>query len=73
MIPYADFFYFGILLYIAVPTLLIRRLVGFSRNWVLLATAAMLIIQYGTVAHFRTVHRSRGTSGRRRARRSRAG
>ena len=31
MIPYADFLYFGILLYIAVPTLLIRRWLGFSR------------------------------------------
>ena len=31
MIPYADFLYFGILLYIALPTLLIRRLLGFSR------------------------------------------
>ena len=51
MIPYADFFYFGILLYIALPTLLIRRLLGFSRAWVLLATAAMLIVQYGTIAH----------------------
>ena len=29
MIPYADFFYFGILLYIALPTLLVRRLFGF--------------------------------------------
>src|SRR5271165_4954305 len=51
MIPYADFLYFGILLYIAVPTLLIRRWLGFSRAWVLLATAAMLIVQYGTIAH----------------------
>jgi membrane protein involved in D-alanine export len=51
MIPYADFLYFGILLYMAVPTLLIRRLVGFSRAWVLLATGAMLIVQYATVAH----------------------
>ena len=31
MIPYADFLYFGILLYIALPTLLIRRWLGFSR------------------------------------------
>ena len=31
MIPYADFLYFGILLYIAVPTLLIRRWLGFFR------------------------------------------
>ena len=51
MIPYADFLYFGILLYIALPTLLIRRWLGFSRPWVLLATAAMLVIQYGTIAH----------------------
>jgi membrane protein involved in D-alanine export len=51
MIPYADFFYFGILLYIALPTLLVRRLFGFSRTWVLLATAAMLIVQYATIAH----------------------
>ena len=51
MIPYADFLYFGILLYIALPTLLIRRWLGFSRAWVLLATAAMLIVQYGTIAH----------------------
>jgi membrane protein involved in D-alanine export len=35
-----------------VPTLLIRRLVGFSRVWVLLATALLLIVQYGTIAHF---------------------
>ena len=52
MIPYADFLYFGILLYITLPTLLIRRLLGFSRAWVLLATAAMLVVQYGTVVHF---------------------
>src|SRR5271165_3345528 len=51
MIPYADFLYFGILLYIAVPTLLIRRVLGFSRAWVLLTTAAMLIVQYATIAH----------------------
>ena len=51
MIPYADFLYFGILLYIALPTLLIRRWLGFSRAWVVLATVAMLIVQYGTIAH----------------------
>jgi membrane protein involved in D-alanine export len=51
MTPYADFFYFGILLYITVPTLLIRRLFGFSRAWVLLATAAMLVVQYATIAN----------------------
>jgi membrane protein involved in D-alanine export len=51
MIPYADFLYFGILLYVALPTLLIRRWLGFSRAWVVLATAAMLVLQYGTIAH----------------------
>ena len=51
MIPYADFLYFGILLYLILPTLLIRRFVGFSRAWVLLSTAAMLLVQYGSVAH----------------------
>ena len=51
MIPYSDFLYFGILLYMALPTLLIRRWLGFSRTWVLLTTAAMLIVQYGTIAH----------------------
>ncbi len=66
MIPYADFLYFGILLYIVVPTLLIRRWLGFSRAWVLLATAAMLIVQYGTVAHLLPVNQSREPWGQRR-------
>jgi membrane protein involved in D-alanine export len=61
MIPYADFFYFGILLYIALPTLLIRRLLGFSRAWVLLATALMLIVQYGTIAHLLPVGGAAGS------------
>ena len=61
MIPYADFFYFGILLYIALPTLLIRRLFGFSRAWVLLATAAMLIVQYGTITHLMPVGAHEGS------------
>ena len=71
MIPYADFLYFGILLYLAVPTLLIRRWLGFSRAWVLLATAAMLIVQYGTIAHLLPVSalEGAGTGGSR----SRAG
>src|SRR5580658_9308722 len=60
MIPYADFLYFGILLYIALPTLLIRRLLGFSRVWVLLATAAMLIVQYGTIVHLLPVNTGEG-------------
>jgi membrane protein involved in D-alanine export len=62
MIPYVDFFYFGILLYIALPTLLLRRLLGFSRAWVLLATAAMLTIQYGTIAHLLPITAAGGGS-----------
>src|SRR5262249_20993973 len=53
---YADFLYFGILLYITLPTLLIRRWLGFSRAWVLLATAAMLLVHYGTIAHLLPVN-----------------
>jgi membrane protein involved in D-alanine export len=60
MIPYADFLYFGILLYLALPTLLIRRWLGFSRGWVLLATTAMLIVQYGTIAHLVPVATAQG-------------
>ena len=66
MIPYADFLYFGILLYIAVPTLLIRRWLGFSRTWVLLATAAMLVVQYATIVHLLPVIRFRGSLARHR-------
>ena len=67
MIPYSDFLYFGILLYLALPTLLIRRWLGFSRVWVLLTTAAMLIVQYGTVAHLLPVSISEVVGGDRRS------
>jgi membrane protein involved in D-alanine export len=63
MIPYADFLYFGILLYIALPTLLIRRLLGFSRAWVLLATAIMLLVQFGTITHLVPVVAPEGVGG----------
>ncbi len=46
MIPYADFGYWGLLLYPALPTFLLgwgRRLRQF---WIVLATAGMLVIQY---------------------------
>ena len=62
MIPYADFLYFGILLYIALPTLLVRRWLGFSRKWVMFATAAMLFVQYGTIAHLLPVNTGEGDS-----------
>lgn len=63
MIPYADFLYFGILLYIALPTLLIRRWLGFSRAWVMLVTGAMLIVQYGSVVHLLPIALPEGIRG----------
>jgi membrane protein involved in D-alanine export len=49
MIPYADFLFFAVLLiYFVVPTLLVRAAVGFSRVWILLATATMLVLQFGS-------------------------
>jgi membrane protein involved in D-alanine export len=48
MIPYADFLYFNILLiYVVLPTLVIRATRGRSRIWIVLATLFMLAIQYG--------------------------
>ncbi len=49
MTPYADFLYFGVLLYVAVPTLihgLAGRLRGWSRGLIVVATIFMLVIQY---------------------------
>jgi membrane protein involved in D-alanine export len=51
MVPYADFLYFGVALYLLLPTLVVRLLGRFSRAWILLATLLMLLVQYaGTVA-----------------------
>ncbi len=52
MTPYADFLYFGVLLYVAVPTMihgLIGRLRSWSRGFIVVATIFMLIIQYPTM------------------------
>lgn len=46
MIPYADFLYFGVLLYVAVPTLVLGLLGRAWWPWTLAATAAMLAVQY---------------------------
>jgi membrane protein involved in D-alanine export len=46
VIPYADFGYWGVLLYPALPTFLVglgRRL---RQAWILIATAGMLLVQY---------------------------
>ncbi|HEX7975273.1 MAG TPA: D-alanyl-lipoteichoic acid biosynthesis protein DltB, partial [Anaerolineales bacterium] len=52
MIPYTNFLYFGISLYVAIPSLALgfaRRLAPrLSQAWIVLATAFMLVIQYAT-------------------------
>jgi membrane protein involved in D-alanine export len=44
--PYADFLYFGVLLYVVVPSLVQGLIARLSRFWILAATALMLIVQY---------------------------
>lgn len=48
MTPYTTFLYFGILAYIAIPTIIIGLIAKkrLSQGWLLLAMAIMLIIQY---------------------------
>jgi membrane protein involved in D-alanine export len=45
-VPYADFLYFGLALYVLVPTLLVRLIFGFSQTWILVATVFMLALGY---------------------------
>src|SRR5215469_6208609 len=46
MVPYADFLYFGLALYLVVPTLIVRLTGWGARAWILLATVLMLAVQY---------------------------
>jgi membrane protein involved in D-alanine export len=46
MVPFADFLYFGVALYVLVPTLLVRLTGHFTRAWILLATLFMLGVQF---------------------------
>ena len=50
MTPYASFLYFGVLLYPLLPTVLLGLLWRFSWRWVLVATVAMLTVQYWDVS-----------------------
>ncbi len=56
MIPYADFTYFVLLLYVAVPTLILGLLGRAGWRWACLVTVAMLLLQYHELllvrAHF---------------------
>jgi membrane protein involved in D-alanine export len=46
MIPYADFGYWGLLLYPALPTILVGWWRRLRQGWILLATLGMLAVQY---------------------------
>ena len=47
MIPYTSFLYFGILLiYIAIPAIIVGFFKRISKIWLVIATLAMLVIQY---------------------------
>src|SRR5689334_9181295 len=49
MTPYADFSYFGLLLYPLIPTVLLGLGGRLSRYWILLATLLVLAVQYSGV------------------------
>ena len=53
MIPYADFTYFVLLLYVAVPTVILGLFGRAGWRWALLVTTVMLLVQYQDVLHLR--------------------
>jgi membrane protein involved in D-alanine export len=53
VIPYADFTYFGVLLYAVVPTLILGAFGRAGWRWALFVTLVMLVIQYYGVLHIR--------------------
>jgi membrane protein involved in D-alanine export len=53
VIPYADFTYFGLLLYAVVPTLILGLFGRAGWRWALFVTAVMLIIQYHGLLNIR--------------------
>ncbi len=53
MIPYADFTYFGLLLYAAVPTLILGLFGKAGWRWATLVTAGMLLVQYHGLLNIR--------------------
>jgi membrane protein involved in D-alanine export len=58
-VPYADFLYFGLTLYVLLPTLFVRLIFRFSQTWILVATVFMLALGYQStmvVAHTWVVH-----------------
>jgi membrane protein involved in D-alanine export len=53
VIPYADFTYFGLLLYAAVPTVVLGLFGKAGWRWATLVTAGMLFVQYHRVLNVR--------------------
>lgn len=47
MTPYADFLYFGLMLYPVLPTLLLGLLGRINWRWVLIVTVLVLVVQFG--------------------------
>jgi membrane protein involved in D-alanine export len=53
VIPYADFTYFGVLLYAVVPTLILGLFGRAGWRWALLVTGGMLLVQYQGLLNIR--------------------
>src|SRR5438093_4654635 len=53
VIPYADFTYFGLLLYAAVPTVILGLFGKAGWRWAALVTAGMLLVQYHGLLNIR--------------------
>jgi membrane protein involved in D-alanine export len=47
MTPYADFLYFGLLLYPVIPTMILGLLGRINWRWILLVTVVVLVVQFG--------------------------
>ena len=54
MIPYTDFTYLVLLLYVAVPTVILGLFGRAGWRWALLVTTVMLLVQYQEVLHLRS-------------------
>jgi Predicted membrane protein involved in D-alanine export len=59
VIPYADFTYFVLLLYVAVPTVILGVFGRAGWRWALLVTTVMLLVQYHDVLHLGAPFRTR--------------
>ncbi|MDR3574490.1 MAG: D-alanyl-lipoteichoic acid biosynthesis protein DltB [Anaerolineaceae bacterium] len=49
MIPYANFLYFGVSLYVLIPNLVMGWIKKLARVWMVIATVIMLVVQYWVV------------------------